>query len=778
MAVRGTTNYVYFTDRPLGTGACGTVYFGRHKKRGDPCAIKVFHSTAGRTMKELQLREREFNFMSKLNHDNIVKFINIEPESHGSDRVLIMELCTGGSVFNMLEDPENAFGFPEDEYLVFLSDITKALQYLRHHGIVHRDIKPGNILRYIKDDLSSLYKLTDFGAARELPEDGEFMSLYGTEEYLHPDLYARALMRHQWLDQYPKSFNASVDLWSLGVTLYHVASGRLPFQPFGGRKNREAMHLIISRKEAGFISGVQQTKDGGIEWSRDLPKTCFLSSGLKKFLVPILVGLLESEKRRQWTFDNFFCASKDITCRTVVHIFSVSDCSQNRLYLGKEERKSLTHFQDVLADFTKIPSSHQLLFHETWSVESLVVAGNDKPVPIQVTSAEHPLFVVPVNQASAKPAMENYDLPTMPVIPSAIDIFEDAEFARSASAYVMFLQTGTDHLLRAQKHLAFVASHLGNLLTTNSQDLQLIFDNLVPMYEKLLIVKAGSSSPLDEFNRQFSDMAAIYEKVLDAVTKFSQDAAPKSLLLAEFLKGFSAKICPPSLSCSRKQAHLVKDLETIRICFKEHKKKDKTLLYNEQQIHKFDRGRAADRVKRSCDLYTKHCVVNTEAAWKVFQSYHKFYSKRKAEIEQTENNLQELLDKITTINENLFNLLVKFSREKNVSREVNAIERNSESSKKDFITPDQSSALSAFMDKIAISGFDKSDAAVPGYRIISKECVPGEIRTDSGIEILAESLKDTLKDTNDLLEMTISTSNENSIILQKLHSQCVVPAKS
>lgn len=71
---------------------------------------------------------------------------------------------------------------------------------------------------------------------------------------------------------------------------------------------------------------------------------------------------------------------------------------------------SLTHFQDALADFTKIPSSHQLLFHETWSVESLVVAGNDKPVPIQVTSAEHPLFVVPVNQASAKPAMENYDL--------------------------------------------------------------------------------------------------------------------------------------------------------------------------------------------------------------------------------------------------------------------------------------------------------------------------------------------------------------------------------
>lgn len=84
-------------------------------------------------------------------------------------------------------------------------------------------------------------------------------------------------------------------------------------------------------------------------------------------------------------------------------------------------------------------------------------------------------------------------------------------------------------------------------MTTNSQDLQLVFDNLVPMYEKFLIVKAGPS-PLNEFSGQFNDIAAIYEKVLDSVTKFSQDAAPKSLLLAEFLKPFSTKICPPSLS--------------------------------------------------------------------------------------------------------------------------------------------------------------------------------------------------------------------------------------
>lgn len=64
-----------------------------------------------------------------------------------------------------------------------------------------------------------------------------------------------------------------------------------------------------------------------------------ISSGLRKLLVPILVGLLESVRRRQWTFDNFFHASKDITSRRIVHVFSVSNCSQNRLYLGREEGK-------------------------------------------------------------------------------------------------------------------------------------------------------------------------------------------------------------------------------------------------------------------------------------------------------------------------------------------------------------------------------------------------------------------------------------------------------
>ena len=58
------------------------------------------------------------------------------------------------------------------------------MKHLRDNSLVHRDLKPGNIMKFIDVDGSTIYKLTDFGAARELQDDQQFMSLYGTEEYL------------------------------------------------------------------------------------------------------------------------------------------------------------------------------------------------------------------------------------------------------------------------------------------------------------------------------------------------------------------------------------------------------------------------------------------------------------------------------------------------------------------------------------------------------------------------------------------------------------------
>jgi TANK-binding kinase 1 len=91
-----------------------------------------------------------------------------------------MELCTGGSLFTILDDPENTYGLQEDEFLLVLEHLTAGMKHLRDNNLVHRDLKPGNIMKFLSDDGLPIYKLTDFGAARELHEDQEFMSLYGT----------------------------------------------------------------------------------------------------------------------------------------------------------------------------------------------------------------------------------------------------------------------------------------------------------------------------------------------------------------------------------------------------------------------------------------------------------------------------------------------------------------------------------------------------------------------------------------------------------------------
>lgn len=118
-----------------------------------------------------------------------------------------MEYCSGGSLLTLLEEPENAFGLPETEFLTVLQCVggfisffkiiisyvsvkiafcssVRGMNHLRENGVVHRDIKPGNIMRQVGEDGKSVYKLTDFGAARELEDDEKFISIYGTEEYL------------------------------------------------------------------------------------------------------------------------------------------------------------------------------------------------------------------------------------------------------------------------------------------------------------------------------------------------------------------------------------------------------------------------------------------------------------------------------------------------------------------------------------------------------------------------------------------------------------------
>ncbi|XP_060500304.2 inhibitor of nuclear factor kappa-B kinase subunit epsilon isoform X5 [Panthera onca] len=386
--MQSTVNYLWHTDDLLGQGATASVYKARNKKSGELVAVKVFNTASYLRPREVQVRE--FDVLRKLNHQNIVKLFAVEETvgpvlgqrevvlslthtgwkdsghrimetwSHACQqggsrqKVLVMEYCSGGSLLSVLESPENAFGLPEEEFLVVLRCVVAGMNHLRENSIVHRDIKPGNIMRLMGEEGQSIYKLTDFGAARELDDDEKFVSVYGTEEYLHPDMYERAVLRKPQ----QKTFGVTVDLWSIGVTLYHAATGSLPFVPFGGpRRNKEMMYRITTEKPAGAIAGTQRRENGPLEWSYTLPVTCRLSMGLQSQLVPILANILEVEQAKCWGFDQFFAETSDILQRVVVHVFSLSQAVLHHVYIHAHNTVAI--FLEAVYKQTSVAPQHQ-----------------------------------------------------------------------------------------------------------------------------------------------------------------------------------------------------------------------------------------------------------------------------------------------------------------------------------------------------------------------------------------------------------------------------------
>ncbi|XP_069961225.1 serine/threonine-protein kinase TBK1 isoform X3 [Cherax quadricarinatus] len=420
--LRGSTSYVWCTTSVLGKGATGAVFQGVNRHTGEPVAVKTFNQLSHMRPHEVQMRE--FEVLKKVNHESIVKLLAIEEDQEGRGKVIVMELCTGGSLFNILDDPENSHGLEEGEFILVLSHLAAGMKHLRDNNLVHRDLKPGNIMKFIDVDGSTIYKLTDFGAARELQDDQQFMSLYGTEEYLHPDMYERAVLRKP----VGKTFGARVDLWSIGVTLYHVATGQLPFRPYGGRRNKETMYHITTEKAPGVISGVQTSENGPIEWCTDLPETCQLSLGLRKLVTPLLAGLLEVDPQRMWNFERFFQEVTMILSRKVAYVFLVNKVQPLTVYMDPEHRYE--ELQYLICEQTDMNPDNQLLLYDNKHLNDVVAL--DQPASSYPTTNPR----MPIVLFSKQEDDVTLTLPESPAVkfgsfPALVSVEHDAAVGKS-----------------------------------------------------------------------------------------------------------------------------------------------------------------------------------------------------------------------------------------------------------------------------------------------------------------------------------------------------------
>ncbi|KAM9846378.1 serine/threonine-protein kinase 36 [Aulostomus maculatus] len=191
----------------VGEGSFGRVYKGRKRLTGQVVALK-FMPKMGRSDKELQSLKREIDIMGDLEHPNIVKlFDSFETDTE----VVVVTEYAEGQLFQILE---NDGCLPESQVQEIACQLVSALYYLHSHRILHRDMKPQNILL----DKNGMVKLCDFGFARAMSISTLVLtSIKGTPLYMSPELVEE------------KPYDHTADLWALGCILYELHTGAPPF---------------------------------------------------------------------------------------------------------------------------------------------------------------------------------------------------------------------------------------------------------------------------------------------------------------------------------------------------------------------------------------------------------------------------------------------------------------------------------------------------------------------------------------------------------------------
>jgi serine/threonine-protein kinase len=205
----------YQVEKELGKGAMGVVYGGKDPKIGRVVAIKTMALSAEFEADELtEAKERFFReaeTAGRLTHPNIVTIYDAGEEHDLC--YIAMEFLKGKDLSPYVKQPNL---LPPDKVLSIVERVGDALGYAHSMGIVHRDIKPANIMYELESDT---VKVTDFGIARITDSSKTKTGMVlGTPSYMSPEQLAG------------KKIDGRSDLFSLGVTLFQMLAGRLPFE--------------------------------------------------------------------------------------------------------------------------------------------------------------------------------------------------------------------------------------------------------------------------------------------------------------------------------------------------------------------------------------------------------------------------------------------------------------------------------------------------------------------------------------------------------------------
>lgn len=267
-------NYVYFTPA-IARGAYSQVFVGYHIEQANAAtpeyvAIKRITAAAKKKMSMARI-QREINLLKLLKHPNIVNFHDAFPDI-AENIYIVTEYCNYGDLDRFTRKEM----LDHEEIKDYMTQLRDGLYYLLRNNVLHRDLKPKNILLQ-KHPISGqiTVKIADFGFAKifeNLTEDSLMETLCGTPMYLSPEMVKS------------KKYSMNSDLWSVGVMIYQLFYHSLPFT-----KPRNILELIRNLENVKVV----------------FPSEPVVNRDIKE----LMISLLQTDPQQRSSWGNFFGAS-------------------------------------------------------------------------------------------------------------------------------------------------------------------------------------------------------------------------------------------------------------------------------------------------------------------------------------------------------------------------------------------------------------------------------------------------------------------------------------
>lgn len=218
----------------VGGGGMGTIYTGEHVELGLRVAIKILRGDAKQDPTRAERFRREARAAAQIEHENVCGCIDVGVTPDGQ-LYSVMEWLKGEDLYALLRR-EGTLPWPRARAIIL--QVCRALAAAHARGIIHRDLKPSNLMLIRRGDTPDFLKIVDFGIAKRVVGETALGSLttagevIGTVAYMAPEQAAADKIDHR------------VDVYSAGVILYQMLTGRLPFP---GKKVREIVQALLSK---------------------------------------------------------------------------------------------------------------------------------------------------------------------------------------------------------------------------------------------------------------------------------------------------------------------------------------------------------------------------------------------------------------------------------------------------------------------------------------------------------------------------------------------------